>query len=180
MTATTELLPIHMFNGWLARGERGLSSEAIVTHLTGTHISTHRSADDYPHDPSDFRRCQLLLEAVPMARVTFRDVMREVSPQWQRLVDAWDDIHDLSEDEVPGYLNGATGNAPRTYQLMRRTIAGGTECTACDGSGNGRPCEKCKGTGRRGGGRCRAPQCYRGFAFCQTCRGRGYTLEVTR
>jgi hypothetical protein len=101
--------------------------------------------------------------------------MASRSPQWARLVEAWDEIHATSEEEVPGYLQGRDGEAPRTYKLMKRVIAGGTVCPTCDGTGNGDPCPKCKGTGRRSGGRCRWPYCFRGHYFCPDCRGRGYT-----
>lgn len=176
MNATTTV-PINVFHGWLATGERGLSAEAIVTHLTGTNVSGrfHIGHAHHPSDPSDFRRCQLLLRAVPLAKLMF-PAMRGASPQWARLVDAWDEIDATIEQEVPGYVDNARdGRAPLAYRLMKRVIAGGTFCVDCGGSGNGTPCEKCKGSGRRGGGRCRAKGCYSGHALCTTCRGNGYT-----
>lgn len=175
MSADTVTLPLDNFNGWLAHGERGISSEAIVSQLTGVPISQWRTSSDYPHDPADFRRCQLLLNAVPMARLMFPQ-MRSRSPQWARLVDAWDEIHVAIEADVPGYLARHTdGNATLGYRLMRRTIAGGVECGGCHGSGNGQPCPKCKGTGRRAGGRCRYSYCHGGHFLCSACRGYGYT-----
>ena len=170
------LLPLRHFCGWLATGERGISSEAIVTHLTGIPVGQW-GGSDHPHDPSDFRRCQLLLNHVPLARLAFSE-MRSKSPEWDRLVDAWDDIHAMSESEVPGYLEGRNGEAPKTYRLMRRVIDGGTTCASCEGTGQAEACPKCKGTGRRCGGRCRADGCARGYRYCRDCRGRGYTGGV--
>ena len=97
----TPLLPITVFTNWLAFGERGLSSDAIVSTLTGTRVG-RRTTTDYPFDPSDFRRCVLLLEAVPVARFAF-PAMREVSPVWARLVDAWDELEALAVSEVPDW-----------------------------------------------------------------------------
>ena len=167
-------MPLSYFHGWLDMGERGISSEAIVSHLTGSPISKYRDGHDYPRDPADFRRCQLLLQQAPLARLCF-SAMASRSPQWARLVEAWDDIHALIEEDVPGYLNGHDGSAIRAYRLMQRVIAGGVQCDICDGTGQADPCPKCKGTGRRSGGRCRAPYCHRGHHVCEPCRGRGYT-----
>lgn len=125
--STTTVLPLSSFTDWLAFGERGLSSEAIVGHL----------------------------------------------------VDHWDEIHEAIEAEVPDYLGRwATGNAANGYRLMKRVIAGGESCGACDGTGHGNECSACKGTGRRSGGRCRARGCYGGHDRCATCRGAGYVGGV--
>lgn len=174
-TAATTPLPLTVFTNWLAFGERGLSSEAIVSHLTGQRLGGrfHDRCVHYPHDPDDFRRCQLLLEAVPLAGLLF-PAMQTASPEWARLVAAWDEIHELIEREAPGYLHKREGSAPLAYRLMRRTIAGGTCCSVCAGSGRGKACEKCKGTARRSGGRCRAQRCYSGYDVCRACCGYGY------
>lgn len=172
-------LPVSTFTNWLALGERGLSSEAIFHFLTGTPVGRpwgpHLHA---PSDPADFRRCQLLLEQVPLAGLAFSQ-MRAASPEWSRLVDAWDEIHQAIESEVPDYMHTRSdGLARKGYQLMKRVLAGGVECLTCEGTGRGEECAKCKGSGRRSGGRCRARGCYQGAAFCPTCRGNGYTVEV--
>jgi hypothetical protein len=171
---TTALLPLTWFTNWLAFGERGLSSEAIVTHLTGSAISRWGHGD-HPHDPADFRRCVLLLEAVPVAGLTF-PTMRDVSREWARLVDAWDEILAELEAEAPGFRDrDAHGRASRTYSLMKRVLAAGAKCEPCDGTGKAEACPKCHGTGRRGGGRCRNAGCADGHFYCRSCRGRGYT-----
>jgi hypothetical protein len=179
VNVTTTALPLSVFTNWLAGGERGLSSEGIVSHLTGQRIGSTRwpsAAWSYhPLDPDDFRRCQLLVEQVPLARLMF-PAMRTASPVWERLVDAWDEIHEAIEAEVPDYVHTRSHAPARLgYQVMKRVIAGGDICGTCKGSGHAEPCPKCKGSGRRSGGRCRAPGCDRGHFRCRTCRGYGYT-----
>lgn len=172
MSART-LLPMSVFTNWLATGERGMSSQAIVEHLTGVRLDEW-SHGNYPYDPDDFRRCQLLLNAVPLAGLMF-PTMRDVSPQWARLVDVWNEIHEACEEEAPGYLTSKHGSAPKAYALMKRTLAGGVICEPCEGLGKAEACPRCKGSGRRGGGRCRAEGCAGGRRYCRVCRGRGYT-----
>lgn len=173
-TDTRTLLPMSAFTNWLALGERGMSSQAIVEHLTGVRLDRW-SHGNHPYDPDDFRRCQLLLNAVPLARLMF-PTMRECSPKWARLVDAWDEIHLAIQEEAPDYLGSPGGkSAPRAHKLMQRVLAGGTACAPCDGSGKAEACPKCKGSGRRAGGRCRADGCAGGRRYCRVCRGRGFT-----
>jgi DnaJ-class molecular chaperone len=96
------------------------------------------------------------------------------SVAWDRLLPEWDHLVELLRHE----MNTRTdGRAIRTYQEMKRVLADGVACAACDGTGRGEPCIKCKGTGRRSGGRCRADRCFSGADFCPTCRGCGYTTE---
>jgi hypothetical protein len=118
------ILPLVIFTEWLAAGERGISSEAIVSHLTATEIGDRMFArSDHPHDPSDFRRCEVLLRQVPVARVTFPD-MASRSPHWAVLVEHWDDLVALMEEENPGIFDRpAYGRSPRTYALMNRLFA---------------------------------------------------------
>lgn len=106
MTAT---LPLTYFAGWLATGRRGLSSEAIVGHLTGTPMGTH-----HPHDPSDFQRCQVMLAMHPLAAMHLH-LMREVSPEWDRLIDAWDDVEAAME-------KAKNGMAPEAYDLIQACV----------------------------------------------------------
>lgn len=123
-------IPLGYFTPWLAAGERGLSSEAIVSHLTGHQVGSpfagRSNRRDHPWDPDDFRRCQLLLKACPLAALAF-DQMRTASPQWARLVDAWDEIHATIESECPDYLARPRGEAPKGYRLMKQVLAGPTE-----------------------------------------------------
>lgn len=120
---STATLPVEVFAQWLATGERGLSSEAIVSHLTGQQVGRWANGD-YPHDVGDFRRCELLLRSVPAARIRFHGMAR-VNAVWAALVPAWYEIVALIESEVPdafvsGYWRG--GSAPKAYTRIRELI----------------------------------------------------------
>lgn len=109
---------------WLAQGERGMSSEAIFSNLTGTTIGDRDDADAHPHDPADLRRCRLLLEAVPSLQAKLPS-MAAVSPVWGRLVDAWDELCALMDQESPAWRDKG-GSCAKTYARMRAIIQQGT------------------------------------------------------
>lgn len=140
----------------------GLSAQAIAGY--GNH---------HPHDPSDLLRCinycdgRLTTDALRL-RMAGRSIW------WDRLLPHWDDLVTLLRREMDAATDG---RAPRTYVEMQRLLNNGTPCAACDNTGRGDTCTKCKGTGRRSGGRCRAPHCHRGADFCPSCRGRGFTMN---
>lgn len=101
---------------WLAGGERGMSSDTIVQHLTG--LPALAGADPCePSDPGDLKRCRALLELVPELVEHFPR-MREVSPEWARLCDHWDALCSLMDEEAPNWRDGQNG-CPRTSALMR-------------------------------------------------------------
>jgi hypothetical protein len=100
---TETKLRLEEFAGWLANGERGISSEAIVSHLTGERVGPGYRGWDQPFDSDDFRRCEVLLREVPLARLTFPQIAGR-SPIWAELVKAWDEIVALFEAETPGAL----------------------------------------------------------------------------
>lgn len=105
---------------WLMNGERGISSEAIVSHLYK--IPLNQYGLDHPYDPDDFKRCVKLLRWSPEVRERFGE-MRTASRQWARLVDHWDEIERTFVEEVGedwNWLRGKT--APRTYFLMKRIL----------------------------------------------------------
>lgn len=107
---------------WLAGGERGISSNAIVKRITGLSTGLRRRGMDYPLDPADFKRCEKLLRAVPALRPELHR-MSDVSPVWAALVARWDEIAALLEEEAPGVYDGALSRrAPNTYALMRSII----------------------------------------------------------
>lgn len=108
---------------WIATGERGLSSEAIVGHLTGLRLNQRQREVSVPYDPDDLRRCVLMLEACPSVRAHF-DEMRTASPTWARLVDAWPELIATLDREVPGWRGRAPGIATETYAMMQRLLRG--------------------------------------------------------
>lgn len=108
---------------WLAHGERGLSSNAIFTRLTGVDACGERGFPfHYPHDPSDLCRCLRLLESVPEFAPRIGE-MAGVSSVWTALVAHWVEIVALLENEAPKWRE-REGTAPKTYARMREIIEG--------------------------------------------------------
>jgi hypothetical protein len=138
----------------------GLSAQAIAG-----------GGRDHPHDPSDLLRCVNFCEG-RLSTPDLRARMTGRSIHWDRLLPEWDNLVELLRHEMDTRTDY---NAPRTYAEMRRVLNDGIACEACGSTGRGATCTKCKGTGRRSGGRCRAEHCYRGADSCPTCHGRGYT-----
>lgn len=105
-------------NEWLANGERGISSETIVQHLTGR-VQRHWRSE--PHDLGDFRRCERLLRQVPLLRLALPG-MADLSPAWAALVERWDEIVALCEEEAPGYFDTRRpdGRAAKAGSLIRQ------------------------------------------------------------
>ena len=105
---------------WLIAGERGLSSNAIVQHLTGYPAVSGRWPGDrtaHPLDPADLLRCMLLLDACPELHQAFVEHMGSLSPVWARLVPIWDDLC-----EQLGYEMAVGDGAPATYDAMQAAI----------------------------------------------------------
>jgi hypothetical protein len=141
----------------------GLSAQAIAG-----------GGADHPLDPADLIRC---INYCERAGISIKDLRRRMagrSTAWDRLIPEWDHLVRLVRDEVETRTDGT---APRTFKAMQRILAGGIACADCDSTGRGTECTKCKGTGRRSGGRCRAAHCHWGADFCPTCKGRGYTQK---
>ena len=134
----------------------GLSAQAIAGY--GSH---------HPWDPSDLLRCVNLCRWEGIGTDALRRRMAGRSAEWDRLLVEWEALVALLDDEMQTRTDGM---APRTYAAMKRVIAGGVACPACDSTGRGAACGRCGGSGRRSGGRCRAESCYP----CPSCRGRGY------
>jgi hypothetical protein len=95
---------------WLMFGERGVSSETIFQTIDGRKILKHEG--NHPMDPDDFRRCYLLLQTVPEWRNKLH-FMKVVSPIWRELVDNWDLLTEMLEEQL------TTGNANGMYQKMK-------------------------------------------------------------
>ena len=102
---------------WLLNGNTGLSSECMMaTLLSGQPVEGNYKASFHPSDPADFERCVGLLNAVPTFRVTL-DVMKQVSKQWAILVEHWDDLENLLNQEI------SQRSAPKTYARMKELFA---------------------------------------------------------
>mgnify|MGYP001026239194 FL=1 len=105
---------------WLANGETGISSKTIHAVLTGMvdnevfNTSPSWFRYDVPHDPSDFRRCYLLLKFIPEWKQRLHEVA-ERFPKWKPFVEQWDELTRLYEDE----RDREDGKAPLLYKLMK-------------------------------------------------------------
>lgn len=105
---------------WLAAGERGISSESMVSHIYGWPVS--RWGLGHPYDPDDLRRCLLLLQASPETR-THLPQMATASKQWKALVERWDELERLFIEECGGSLHSCFGrSAPKTYAAMKEAL----------------------------------------------------------
>jgi hypothetical protein len=144
--------------------EMGLSASAIAG-----------GGRDHPWDPSDLLRCVNYCEWAGISTPDLQSRMAGRSPQWDRLLLEWDHLVGLLRNEMETRTDY---RAPRTYREMRRVIDGGIACAVCDSTGRAEECAKCKGTGRRSGGRCRAPRCFGGADLCPACDGNGYTKKA--
>lgn len=87
---------------WLASDDTGASSMALAHHLCGVGLGPGRDRAAIPWDASDFGRCHRFFLAVPKARQDLPK-MRDVSPTWARLVDAWDNLTALYEQNSPEF-----------------------------------------------------------------------------
>jgi hypothetical protein len=72
---------------WAMSGTTGASATSIAVHLSGL----GKQDGSYPHDASDFGRCERLLDMVPELRADFSK-MAEVNRYWAALVPAWEKI----------------------------------------------------------------------------------------
>ena len=143
--------------------EMGLSAQAISGK--GSH---------HPWDPSDLLRCVNYCDMNSIDTQRLMERMAGRSAEWDRLLPEWDGLVELLRHE----MNTRTDyQAPLTYNEMKRVLAGGIPCSPCDSSGRGEECARCKGTGRRSGGKCRAHRCFRGADSCCSCGGNGYTTD---
>lgn len=102
---------------WLANGERGVSSNTIVTHLTGIDAMGNWPCKSHPLDPDDLHRCRLLLERCPELLERF-PMMGTLSPIWKRLVEEWGALCVMLDEEAPEWRKGR-GSAPKTYERMK-------------------------------------------------------------
>jgi hypothetical protein len=102
---------------WLAGGERGASSNAIVQHVTGYHTGSN----SHPYDPDDLYRCIKLLNAAPWLRERFSE-MKSCSAVWARLVERWDELEMTFYSELADSGGRKPWKAPKTYALMREIL----------------------------------------------------------
>jgi hypothetical protein len=98
---------------WLFNGEKGMSSEYLCATLLGI-----KGVKAHPHDPSDLRRCFLLVDVVPSFKAKLM-LMQKKSKEWSVLVKHWDELEELLLSECHKYQNYMFHSAPRTYARMK-------------------------------------------------------------
>ena len=98
---------------WFVNGETGMSSQTLALWL-----SEGKRADRlaFPYDPSDFKRCLLLLDAVPELRKNLA-TLPALSREWAAIYQNWEVLETTLREEL------ATGRqAPRTYGLLKQVL----------------------------------------------------------
>ncbi len=103
---------------WFATGKVGTSSKNMACIAAGM---PHHPFACYPHDPSDFSRCLLLVNEVPEVRNCFEQIA-SLSPQWNALIQNWDELEKTFIDEAGLDWCKAT-SAPNTHALMRTVLS---------------------------------------------------------
>lgn len=76
---------------WALGPSTGASAKCIASHMIGL-----KSDGSYPHDGSDFDRCEKLLEQVPSLKLEFGR-MADVNKYWAALVPQWEKIKASSD-----------------------------------------------------------------------------------
>lgn len=99
-------------DAWLKSDDTGLSSKYMVRVLKHKDKS---GQIHWPHDPSDFGRCFMLLEAVPELRENLGD-MSQTCKEWKALVENWQELCDLYNEELP------QDNAPKLALRMKELL----------------------------------------------------------
>lgn len=82
---------------WIRNGEHGTSSKTLLKYTFGTDIT--RNCENHPLDPDDFRRCYLLIKAVPQLK-NYLQRMNDVSSVWAGLVENWDKLTEMLEEQM--------------------------------------------------------------------------------
>lgn len=80
---------------WLMTGETGISSKTML----GVALGIKMNRLDAPCDPSDFRRCHLLVKKIPEIKNFFPEIAKKV-PQFKGILENWNELEKvLKKDE---------------------------------------------------------------------------------
>lgn len=102
---------------WLASGDTGVSSKAIMLWLSAQAKCKTWGAET-PADPGDLGRCLRLLERIPEWKPRMAE-MAEAGGLWPTYAARWEDMAGMMRDEVG--IDWSKGKqAPRTFALMQR------------------------------------------------------------
>lgn len=116
-------LALESFAAWLANGDVGLSSLAVVQRLTGVRMTANGTRREgcleTPLDPGDVRRMLGLFDAVPQVRA-YWSLMADVSAEWARIVGHWDELEETYRIEE----HNPSGCAPKTHRMLKQLKEG--------------------------------------------------------
>jgi hypothetical protein len=98
---------------WLAGGDTGISAKTIWEVMTGI-VPPEMERVGIPHDPDDFMRCHRLLEEFPAWRARLPEVAAR-HPEWIKLVEHWDELDALRQEEIPS----GKGPAHKLYARLK-------------------------------------------------------------
>lgn len=102
---------------WISNGEVGMSSKTIWhCFMSGTNKPFEVN---HPYDPDDFSRCYKLLKAIPEWRKQL-DRMKPLSKQWENLVNNWDKLTEMFEENVR--TNWKNSKKIGMYEFMQTLI----------------------------------------------------------
>lgn len=104
---------------WLLYGELDSPSQSMFFHLTQTApVWPVPSLDASPCTAVEFRRCALLLEAVPALSGRLHH-LPALSARWAAIVNSWPVLMASLRQEAPSWRNGV-GECPVTNALITR------------------------------------------------------------
>jgi hypothetical protein len=103
---------------WIKEGEQGMSSKALCRLLTPDwpmEWNERLKINGFvpPLDPDDFRRCYLLIKAVPELKKNFHLLRLVDPPHWANIVDNWDQLCAMLKEQM------ATGKPNGMYEYMQ-------------------------------------------------------------
>lgn len=106
-------------HAWVVGRDTGCSSQAIWANMMGAGKPAYWGWF-HPLDPADLGRCLRLLRLIPEWRERMPE-MAQHSPEWAALVERWDDLAAMMEDEVG--IDWSKGkSARRTYDAMNAVL----------------------------------------------------------
>ena len=98
--------------GRAGRGTNGRTgSKTMLNHILGKEV-IQNPYQSPPSDPDDFKRCYLLLKAVPQLKTDLHK-LKALSPTWSNLVDNWDKLTEMLEEQL------RTKKANGMYEFMK-------------------------------------------------------------
>lgn len=99
---------------WQTKGNVGVSSATMASIALGLENNFYGSRFDAPHDPSDLRRCMILVESIPEIKDSF-PLIAEKCKRFAPIIAEWDSLTALLKKE----MERPDKRAPETYARMQ-------------------------------------------------------------